>query len=93
MGSTRHTTYNLSAATTSVRVTRRHHPLFGQKLEVVRPLRVSLIVALGDGSHLKLPRAWTDIDGGAEPAVEATISTVDGLRLLLRLVAAMQERT
>jgi hypothetical protein len=77
-------------------VTRRHHPLLGEQLEVLVEGRGDhLGVRLPDGSTTRIPRAWTDADGAAEsrePAA-ATVFTVDALRELIELVEAILHRT
>jgi hypothetical protein len=72
-------------------VTRRHHPLVGQVLEVVRGGRTQIVLRLSDDTTMRLPRSWTDIDGVAVFAAE-TIYTVDSLRELLELVEALRRR-
>jgi hypothetical protein len=77
-----------------VKVTRRHHPLYDEELEVLNADKQVLVVRLADGSPMKMPRAWTDADGGA-PAEEPSISsvfTIEALRELIALVGALQNR-
>jgi hypothetical protein len=74
-----------------VKLIRRHHPLEGQLLEVVRGGPVQLVVRLGDGTAMRLPRSWTDIDGAPVRAADS-IYTVDSLRELLELVEAFRRR-
>jgi hypothetical protein len=50
-----------------------------------------LVVRLGDGTTLRVPRAWTDADGPLpEPACES-VFTVEALRELLDQVARLRE--
>ena len=77
---------------TAVTLTRRHHPLAGQVLEVVLDGPTQLVVRLGDGTTLRVPRAWTDADRPPpEPACES-VFTVEALRKLLDHVARLRER-
>jgi len=75
-------------------VVRRHHPLVGRSLPVVREGRQQLIVRLPDESTMRLPRAWTDADGEAPAAASAqdTVCTVGGLTELADLVATLRAR-
>jgi hypothetical protein len=76
-----------------VTVTRRHHPLRGQSLEVFREGRNDLTVWLADGSRILMPRSWTDADGAREASsVRLTVFTVDALRALIVLVDALTRR-
>jgi hypothetical protein len=86
------TTYNLHDAPERVTVTRAHHPLRGQQLEVLRAGKEFLSVRHPDGGPMAIPRAWTDADGvasGAAPSVPG-IFAVDALRALAALVEALQ---
>jgi hypothetical protein len=74
-----------------VRLTRRHHPLEGQRLEVVRLGPVQVIVRLSDGTAMRLPRSWTDIDGDAALTAEH-ICSVDSLREVLELLEALRRK-
>jgi hypothetical protein len=74
-------------------VTRRHHPLHGQALEVVKRGVTQIVVRLGDGTSMRMPRAWTDVDG--DPSQHTTtngIFTAEALRALLDLVYALRAR-
>jgi hypothetical protein len=46
-----------------VKITRRHHPLEGQTLEVLRGGQIHIVVRPPDGTPMRVPRAWTDADG------------------------------
>jgi len=81
-------------AVQAITIVRRHHPLFGQRLEIWQASRRTLIVTLPDSSRTKLPRAWTDIDG-TPPASELGSDgrfTVGGLREVLDLVKRLRAR-
>ena len=71
-------------------VTRLHHPLQGQVLDVVNRGRTQIVVRLGDGTSMRLPRAWTDVDGAPSQHIAETIFTADALRALLDLVDALR---
>lgn len=74
-----------------VRVTRRHHPLQGEDVEVLIEGRGQhLVVQLPDGSSMRIPRAWTDADGAAEPPERITIFTVRALRELIEIAGALR---
>ena len=73
-------------------VTRRHHPLQGQALDLVKRGRTQVVVRLGDGTSMRLPRAWTDACGDPPAPTTETIFTTDALRALLDLVDALGAR-
>ena len=75
-------------------ITRRHHPLEGQVLEVVRCGKSELVVRHPDSLTMWIPRAWTDADGVAPPPRIApdTQLTLASLRDLMRLVDAVGDR-
>ena len=74
-----------------MKLIRKHHPLEGQLLEVIKGGPVQLVVRLSDGTAMRLPRSWTDIDGVTVLAAES-VFTVDSLRELLELVEALRRR-
>ncbi len=75
-------------------VTRPHHPLQNQQLEVLRPGGQWLVVRLPDGSAMKIPRDWTDADGpsGDGALSGSEVFTVEACRELLTLVDALEAR-
>ncbi len=86
------TKYYLSDFPSKITVIRRHHPLEGQALELLSVGKASVVVRLGDGSSLKLPRGWTDADGGSCTALTGHSQLcLEGLRELLHLVKALRE--
>ena len=92
MASPSQTEYCRSRPPTAVTLTRRHHPLTGQVLDLVLDGPRQLVVRLGDGTTMRVPRAWTDADGTPpEPACEG-VFTVEELRELLDHVARLRER-
>ena len=77
-----------------VLVTRRHHPLEGRELDVVRGGRSQLVVRHPDSLTMRIPRGWTDADGTtAPPKTEPdTQLTLDALRELMHLVGLLGDR-
>lgn len=51
--------------------------------------RTQVVVRLGDGTAMRVPRAWTDADGTASTAGES-VFTVEALRALLARVALLR---
>lgn len=82
------------AAGWKIRVIRRHHPLAGAVLEVVRSTKNHLVVRHPDSVTMLLPRAWTDAGGATLPPKSEpdTQLTVASLRDLVRLVDALRDR-
>ena len=94
MGTLSQTKYILQYSPAHVKVTRRHHPLYNQELEVLNADKVTLTVRLADGSAMKIPRAWTDADGPAciqEPSF-SSVFTLEALRELMNLVCILRSR-
>jgi hypothetical protein len=54
-----------------------------------------LTVELPDRSTMRMPRKWTDADGaaGSSPQELPAVFTVEALRDLVELVAALRQRT
>ncbi len=77
-----------------MRITRRHHPLEGFELDVVRGGESHLVVRHPDSLALRIPRAWTDADGEslAPGTAPDTQLTVEALRDLVDLVDALRDR-
>ena len=75
-------------------MTRSHHPLRGQDLEVLTIDKKHVVVRAPDGLSLKLPRLWTDVDGadGDEDCSGDAIFTVESLRALGVLLEALAQR-
>ena len=88
------TKYYLSNFSSTTTITRRHHPLNGQTLELLSVGKATVVVRLGDGSSMKILRRWTDVDGAActELAGDSVLS-LRGLRELLSLFTALRART
>ena len=75
-------------------MTRRHHPLHGQELEVLTHRKRHIVVRSPDGLSMKLPRSWTDVDGTdcSEDSSGDAIFTVESLRELGVLLEALAQR-
>jgi hypothetical protein len=92
MGKWPQTKYYPSDFPAKITVIRRHHPLEGHALERLSVGKAWVVVRLGDGSSMKLPRGWTDADGG--PCTELIGHSplcLGGLRELLTLVKALRD--
>ena len=92
MASPSQSEYDLTSPASTVRLTRRHHPLAGQVLELVQSGRTQVVVRLGDGTTLRVPRAWTDADGPPPEPTRASVCTVEALRAMLDHVARLRAR-
>ena len=74
-----------------LRLTRRHHPLLGQRLELLQGGRRELLVRTETGAIMRIPRAWTDADGTlANPEHTASVFTVESIRQLSELLRALR---
>ena len=75
-------------------MTRRHHPLEGQELEVMLAGKEQLAVRLKDGTSMRIPRAWTDADGASPPSTTSPAAlTGDAIRELVALIDALVRRS
>jgi hypothetical protein len=94
-GRSSHTKYSLQDLPPRVEVTRRHHPLYGQELEVIRANKVVLTIRLPDSSTMKMPRAWTNAAGetGVVQQSASSVFTAEGVRDLIMIVGALSQRT
>ena len=86
--------YILTDTPTHVTVIRRHHPLKGKKLEVLKAGKKTIDLRPLNGSPLKMPREWTDADGipPHQELADETVFTVESLRELLELINAFLSR-
>jgi hypothetical protein len=77
-----------------VRIIRRHHPLEGIELDVVRGGSTELLVRHPDSLTMRIPRAWTDADAASPPprAGPDTQLTIEALRDLIDLVDVLRDR-
>ena len=79
-------------------ITHPHHPLRGQRVQIVRIRRgldPDLIVRLLDGAHAAVAMSWTDY--AALPALDGAVTTlhlldIDGLRCAAELVAQLRQQ-
>jgi hypothetical protein len=92
MGRSSHTKYSLQDLPPRVEVTRRHHPLYGRELEIIQANRVMLTIRQGDGSTMRMPRAWTNAGGVAAAVAEPSVFTIEAVRELIHLVGAFRNR-
>jgi hypothetical protein len=73
-----------------VRITRAHHPLYGQRVQVARVWQDAacgkcFVVELADGSHMRLAASWASDGTDPLPPVvmsETKLSTASVLELL-----------
>ena len=87
------TKHHFQNSTRQVTVVRRHHPLQGEQFEVLIDGKNYLAIRLRDGSSMRIPRDWTDVDGKSiegEPAFSATL-TSEAIRELIELVDAVRQ--
>jgi len=74
-----------------------HHPLRGQRCEVLRLRRGTapdVIVRLPDGSHAALAQSWTDYGNPAPPEpgnAELPLLDLSGLRHVAQLIAQLRQ--
>ena len=92
MGGLSQTEYYLKDCPLWVKITRPHHPLRNQQVEVLKADKQSLVIRLPDTSTMKLPRKWTDADGQSStvPVAPAEIFTIEAIRELIDLVAVLK---
>lgn len=93
-GTSVHTAYYYLRDTAErVNITRRHHPLKGVSVQVLKGGK-DLIVRLRDGSTTRLPRCWTDADGVPESSTPqlSLLLSVESLRELICLLDALKQR-
>ena len=72
-----------------LRLTKRHHPLQGQVFEVIRPRRKQIDLRLSDGSPMRAPREWTDVDGPRLPCSAERVFTLDSPLEVIDLIVAL----
>jgi hypothetical protein len=75
-----------------VRIVRRHHPLLGQSFEVLQGGPRYVVVRVAEGATMRIPRAWTDASGAPNDEGAQTVLTVEAVRELASLVAALRRR-
>jgi len=91
-----HNTLGMGAEPTHVTVTHPHHPLNGQKLELVGVLRgpdSPLVVKMPDGSRARMQRDWTDytsLAGDCDLTNITHLLSVESLREIIKIVGLTQ---
>lgn len=79
-------------------VTHPHHPLHGQRVQLIRVRRGSdpdLIIRMPDGYHGAVAASLTDYGGPADPSFSVTeppLLSVEGLWQIAQWVAQQRER-
>ena len=88
------TKYYLKDCPLWVKITRPHHPLRNQQVEVLNAGKQSLVIRLADSSTMKIPRGWTDADGQSSTieVAPSEIFTIEAIRELIDLVAVLKNR-
>ena len=94
MGASLHTKYNRQLLPLAVEITRRHHPLAGQKFAPVRSGKNYFVLLLPDDSHIKIPKNWTNFETKLEidPLSQDTVFTTASIMDLLDLVGMLGRR-
>jgi hypothetical protein len=79
---------------TEAEVVRRHHPLVGQRFQVIRAGKAFLVLLLADGSHLKMPSCWTSIsyDPSDDSLRQESVFTSASISALLELIQILSRR-
>jgi hypothetical protein len=91
-GQPSHTQYNSCSTIAEVRITRRHHPLEGQRVAILMAGPEKVIARIGDGTTMRIPRGWTDIDGVQSSLAVERVFSVDAMLALIELVDALGRR-
>jgi hypothetical protein len=81
----------MGAERTHVTITHPHHPLNGQKCELIKVRRGPnpvLVVKMPDGNEARLPRDWTDYDMSTAPD---SLLPIEGLRELIKIIGQLDE--
>jgi len=84
--------YNSSSARSQVRLVKRHHPLEGQDFDVIRVRGKQVDVRLADGSSMRVPRQWTNVDGPPPSPHAERVFTLEALLEVIELVSALRRR-
>jgi len=95
LGRLAYTKYILRNTPERITITRRHHPLQSQQFDVAIGGRKRITIRLDDGTTMRIPRGWTDADGG-RPQDERQrdgVLTIDSLRRLFDLIDALASRS
>lgn len=81
----------MGAERTHVIITHPHHPLNGQKCELIKVRRGPnpvLVVRMPDGKEARLPRDWTDYDASTAPD---SLLPIEGLREIIKIIGQLDE--
>jgi hypothetical protein len=72
-------------------VTRPHHPLRGQEFEILRSGKKFVEILRSEGTSMRMPRSWTDVDGNdpCEVLDGDAIFTTQSLKDLKGLLEAL----
>ena len=75
-------------------ITRPHHPLLGETLDVLMEGDERIVVRLANGAPMQIPRRWTDADGAPDSHApdQARTFTIDSLRALICVVEGLQQQ-
>jgi len=76
-----------------VLITRRHHPLLGQRCQVLRGGPRRLVLRMPDGLTMHVPRAWTDADGVAQESRGGADDAVFSVAAIRELIEALRRRS
>lgn len=89
----------MGAEPTLITITHPHHPLSGQRIELLNVLRgpnSRLVVKMPDDSRALLPRDWTDYGCPAESCESVRVThllPVEGLRELIKIIDQTERET
>ncbi len=89
------TKYNLHELPEKILITRKHHPLVGQRFEILVDGKKFLVIRLHDGSAAKIPKQWTELAATENQSLANGDNqfSVESLREFLKLVEAISRRT
>lgn len=97
MACPQHTTPVSQPSLGFVTITHPHHPLHGQRCELVRIRRgvdPDLVIRLPDGSHVAIAMSWTDYGGAPTEALAnhpLPLLDLTGLRQAVRLLEHLRQ--
>lgn len=99
LGSSQYTTPLSQPSWGSVTITHPHHPLTGQRVDIVRIRRgpdPDLIIRLADGTHTAIAMRWTASAASAEPtpcAGATPLLDIEGLWQIVHLLAHLRQES
>jgi len=91
--SSQHNVSVMGAEPTHVTITHPHHPLNGQKLELIgvrRGPNPLLLVKMPNGVRARVPRDWTDYGRSSLDDVSTDpnhILSIEGLRKMIKIIS------